>query len=302
MSIEKSPGAGQATGDENEAIHNIAYKRNAVNSKDRKNIAFKNLLQNAKPDFSFKCYEKVFTEEIARAAAGLILHTFDRGWVIFDPETGKFTGAEKQVRLYIGEMAKQYIAGAYKIDDEERRTAAIKFGAKILNARGIANVEILLRNEPEVSVDEKEFDANPAVVNCCGIAVDIYGNRRESQPGDLFTMSAAVKPLSGEPKRFLALMDFFSKDREELKIWVLSAMAICLFGFPSRLIINLYGLGQNAKGTILRILYRIMRDYAATLPRAVVVKSRYSSSRFDKANLPKKRAAFCFDLKVEPGE
>ena len=53
---------------------------------------------------------------------------------------------------------------------------------------------------------------------------------------------------------------------------------------------------------MLRLIFKILGDYATTLARSLVVKSRLSTSRFDKANLPGKRFAACLDLKLEPGE
>jgi putative DNA primase/helicase len=276
---------------------------NVKPDKSEKSKVLKNLLKNANPYFSFKCHEKVFTEEIARATCGLIRHTEFRGWLIFDPASGKFINSVKLVKLYAGEMAKRFLKmAADKIKDEEIRTAVIKFGVKLLSAHGIANIETLLRNEQETSADEDDFNNKAHIINCQGEVCGIDGTRRKAEPGDFFLMSTSVKPAEGTPEKFLAFMEWFARGDAELKEWLLTVMATALFGFPSRLIINLYGQGQNGKGTLLRLLFHIIGDYATTLPRSLVIKSRFTNSRFDKSDLPGKTLAVLMDLKPELGD
>jgi len=271
--------------------------------KREKSAAFKNLINNAKPKFSFKRYEKIFAEEIAAAANGNIKHDPDEGWRIFNPENGRLDPADKLVMLYIAEMAKRFISEATKIQDEYRREDVIKFGAKLLNAQGISNIERLLRNEPDVSATEADYSNEPHIVNCLG---DVWGadmTTRRATAADMFLMSTSAGPAPGNPEKFNAFMDWFTCGDAELKNWLLTVTATALFGFPSRLIINLYGHGRNGKGTLLRLLYKLLGDYSTTLPRSLAVKSRYANnSKFDKGNLPYKRYAPCMDLKIEPGE
>jgi len=280
--------------------HNITEIAGTV--KPEKSAALKNLLKTAKPEFSHTFYEKFFAESIAKATGGLIRHTPFRGWLIFNPVTGKYEPALKAVKLYVGETAKQLIAASYGIKDEATRTAGIKFGAKILTAQGVSNIENLLRNEQETSADEDDFKNKPHIINCQSEACGIDGARRKAEAADFFLMSAAVKPAEGTPERFLLFLDWFTRGDAELKEWLLTVMAIALFGFPSRLIVNLYGQGQNGKGTLLRLLFNILGDYATTLPRSLAIKSRFTDRRFDKSDLPEKFAALLFDLKPEPGD
>jgi len=302
--IKNNPAAGanRRAGQEGKADTDQNIRHGGVVVKRKKSAAFKNLINNAKPKFTFRRYEKIFAEEIAAAADGNIKHDAGDGWRIFDPESGRFIPADKLVMLYIGEMAKRFISQATKIQDEDKREDVIKFGAKLLNAQGISNIERLLKNEQDVSAIEQDYSSIQHILNCCGDVRSADGTSRGATADDMFLMSASVRPAEGNPEKFLVFLNWFVCGNEELKEWLLTVMATALFGFPSRLIINLYGQGRNGKGTLLRLLYKLLGDYATTLSRSLVLKSRLTNNRFDKSNLPNKRGAFCMDLKVESGE
>jgi P4 family phage/plasmid primase-like protien len=249
--------------------------------------------------------EKNFTEHIARASGCLIKHSGAIGWLAYDKKKGIYiTGdrAEKIVNLYIGEMAKTLAASAMDIRESSRRESIVKFAIKILTARGTAHIISLLKNEIEIAALPEEFDADPNIVNCCGLVVSADASTREAVPADMFTKTTVCRPEPGTPEKFLAFIDWATCSDGELKEWIMTALSISLFGHVSDKLINFYGQGGNGKGTTCRVIYHILKDYAVSLPRNLVVKSNYGTGRFDKANLPGKRGAFCFDLKLEPDE
>jgi putative DNA primase/helicase len=132
--------------------------------------------------------------------------------------------------------------------------------------------------------------------------VSTDGAKREATPGDLFTMSAAVRPEPGEPVEFLKFLDWMTCGITALRDWILTALGIALFGHVTCKIINFYGHGSNGKGTLLRTLYSVAGGYSTTIPRSLVIKEPGTGSRFDKANLPGKRVAILFDLKADRGK
>ncbi|MDR1287110.1 MAG: DUF5906 domain-containing protein [Treponema sp.] len=249
--------------------------------------------------------EKNFAEHIARVSGILIKHSGAMGWLVYDKKKGIYISgnrAEKIVNLYIGEMAKTLAASAMDIRESAKRESVVKFAIKILTASGAAHIISLLKNEIEIDALPEEFDAAPDIVNCCGLAASANGGTREAAPSDMFTKTTVCRPEPGTPERFLAYIDWVTCGDSEEKEWLMTTLSLSLFGHVSDKIINFYGQGGNGKGTTCRVIYHILKDYAVSLPRSLVVKSNHGTGRFDKANLPGKRGAFCFDLKLEPGE
>jgi P4 family phage/plasmid primase-like protien len=185
--------------------------------------------------------------------------------------------------------------------DRKDQDGAFHFYKSLLNANTTKAVIGFLRHEGSVAAIPTDFDRDMSIVNCAGIAVSTDGTARPASPEDRFTMSAASRPEAGTPENFLAFLDWACCEDTELRNWILTAFGVSLFGHPTDRIINFYGSGRNGKGAALRTLFRVMKSYAAVLPRTLAIKEPYTSSRFDREGLVGKRLAVLPDLKLESG-
>jgi putative DNA primase/helicase len=269
---------------------------------------FVGLAKNNNVDFDYVSAE-FFSEAgaaeyIARGLGGRLLWCEPMGgWLVYDDNTGVFTTDHAEDALY--ETIKIYRKKFFEVVnwiEEEKQPAAFKFYMSMLEARTIRAIISILKHEPNVTALATDFNRDNGVINCAGTVVSIDGGYRPATPDDRFTESAICKPVYDFPENFVNFIDWSSCGDRELAEWKLTAYGVALFGHPSDKIINLYGKGRNGKGTELRTLFKIMKSYASTLARNLVVKEPGKDSRFDRETLVGKRLAVLFDLKPERGK
>ncbi|GHT60278.1 hypothetical protein FACS1894109_17750 [Spirochaetia bacterium] len=240
---------------------------------------------------------------IAAGTGGLLRHTSSHGWLVYNGITGAFQTDHavavlyQVMREYEVLLGEQIVYVAVMDQDKAYREYRL-----FRNQPRKKSVIEAMTHEPEITMLPAEFDADDGVINCAGIAVSTDGSSRPSTPADLFTMSAAAKPESGEPVEFMKFMRWATCNDQELLDWNLTACGAALFGHPADLITNDFGNGSNGKGTKSRTLQGTAGTYATALPRSLVIKERGVQSRFDKAGLPGKRVAILYDLKPDHGK
>jgi putative DNA primase/helicase len=241
---------------------------------------------------------------IAAGLGKLLIWTDPVGWRIYDEVAGAYIQdfAEAVLNRVLREYQGALLNVIPCVKNQADQQAAFRFYQKFLDYPCLRAVGDLLRYEPGVYHLPSDFDTNDNIINCGGVAVSVTGEQRPAGPEDRFTVSAAARPESGSPTEFLRFLKWASCDDAELEKWLLTACGIAIFGHPTDRIINLYGHGSNGKGTLLRTLFKVLGDYAVTLPRSLVIKEPGGGSRFDKELLPGKRAAILFDLKADKGK
>jgi putative DNA primase/helicase len=237
--------------------------------------------------------EPDFADFIARASGGLIRHSSSWGWLVYDRQTGVFIHddrAGKIVGLYIEEMAKQLIKSATEVQDYEHRDAVIKFGCKILSAKGVRNIEKLLIIREPLAVRADAFDQSPWLLNCQGVAVDLRtGERRPACPDNLFMKCAGFKPLDCSFAEAVARAPVFVRFMMDItcKNAALAEYLLYFLGYSltaemkEECYLNFYGArGRNGKGTLMDTLRSVWGDYILEAPDSVVLKIQ-DTSRFD---------------------
>ncbi|AEF82934.1 phage/plasmid primase, P4 family [Leadbettera azotonutricia ZAS-9] len=240
---------------------------------------------------------------IAAGTKGLLRHTTAHGWLVHNGSTGAFQIDYAEAVLY--QVLREYETLLFeqitRVAPADQDRAYREYRVFRNQPRKKSVIEAMT-HEPEITALPMDFDADNALINCAGVAVSTDGSMRPSTPEDHFTMSAAVKPETGEPEEFMKFLKWAACGNQELMGWLLTACGTSLFGHYTDRITNFYGQGSNGKGTLLRTLQKIIGDYATTLPRSLVIKEPGSQSRFDKAGLPGKRAAILYDLKPDHGK
>jgi phage/plasmid-associated DNA primase len=231
---------------------------------------------NSNEFYQIELSEAAFADFIGRAAGGLLRHSSSWGWLVYDETSGVFIHddrAGKIARLYIEDMARLLIEGAYTmISDQQRRDNVYKFAAAVLQAKGRRSVETLLQ-DTEVHADADGFDRNPDVINCDGLVFDFQtGETRPASPSDMFTRTTGIKPaLETTPEKFCRFLLEISYGDSN---WC--AYLVTFFGYAAsgdmgtEIYLNLHGGGGNGKSTMLRTVNSALGDYAGEVPRGVL--------------------------------
>jgi putative DNA primase/helicase len=218
------------------------------------------------------------------------------GWMVYHAEDGcwKETYAESVVQRVIGHFAELVFEGV-------QAAAEYRCAKHLLSAAGIHAVQSLVKHDPRVITAQEKFDENGDLLNCKG---DLYNLRtgavRPAEPEDLLTRSVFCKAKAGEKDKKTgmpllppAFKDFITKitskdgvERPDLALFILFFFGYSLTGDTgAAFFVNFHGTGKNGKGTLLTLMLKLFGDYAATLPKDVVIENRFQS-QFDLAGLP----------------
>ena len=123
------------------------------------------------------------------------------------------------------------------------------------------------------------------------------GETRQAEPEDLLTKTvfckAAPAPeadMPGIPKRFEEFIKkVTSKDgaeRPDLALFIMYWFGYCLTGDTgAAFFVNFHGEGNNGKSVLLKLMIQLFGDYAAPIPKDVVIENRFAS-QFNLAGLP----------------
>jgi P4 family phage/plasmid primase-like protien len=244
--------------------------------------------------------EAGLAEFIAAGTGGRLLWCEPSGWLVYDEAAGMFITDHAEDVIF--ELVKTYRKKLLKLIssvDPDDQWRAFRFYKLLLAASTIRAVISLLKHESGIAALAVDFNRDRDLVNCAGIAVSADGTTRPAAAADRFTMSTAAKPGPGRPENFMTFIEWAACGDAELRDWILTAFGVAIFGHPTDRIINFYGGGRNGKGAALRTLFRVMKSYAAVLPRTLAIREPYTSSRFDLEGLVGKRMAALFDLKLE---
>lgn len=231
------------------------------------------------------------------------------GWLVYREDEGRWTeayaeAAVQRVIIHFGNLLWENASQANQ--------GEVSFARRILSSAGIGALKNILKHDTVIAVEQDKFDADPDLLNCMGDAYDLRaGESRKAEPEDLFTKSAMCKaaPLKKKkgggwepaklPKKFIDFLDqVTSKDgekRADLAMYVLSWFGYCLTGDNgASFFVNFHGAGKNGKSVLLNLMMELFGDYAAPLPKDVVIENYYQS-QFDLAGLPGIRLGVLID-------
>jgi len=210
-------------------------------------------------------------------------------------ETGEF--ALSAAWHVIARLARARLE-ATELLDRDDEDAAISFGKKMLTGQEGNHVKKLLK-EKELSCLLSEFDKDPLLLNCQGVAVNLAtGAGRPATRDDRFLKTTGFRPEKMKTPVFDKFMKWATLDRADLAAWIMRWYGYCLTGLTTfEIFANFHGGGRNGKGTLIHLMQRIMGDYQLELPlSAIVLEQRENRRPFDLADLPGRRMAAISDV------
>jgi putative DNA primase/helicase len=164
---------------------------------------------------------------------------------------------------------------------------------RLASKQTIAAVEAIARADRRMVATMADFDRDPRLLNCPGVAVDLRtGKTKANDPLDLCSNIAGVAPASRgtdcpQWKAFLAKI--FAND-QALIDYMQRALGYALTGLVTEHAVwFLYGHGGNGKGTLLRTMRRILGTYAAVAETAILIESKHVRHSTEIAMLTGKR-------------
>jgi putative DNA primase/helicase len=192
---------------------------------------------------------------------------------------------------FVYERIRELVRAAVEGGKAERSTA---------NAAFIGGVERLLRTDQRIALLPEQLDADPWVLNTQGGIVDLHtGTISPHDPKRLCTRitAAAVESQQGAAlwKQFLADI---TQGNAELQAYLQRVAGYAATGLTSEdLLVYLFGIGANGKGSFAEAVAHVLGDYARVFPAEVLMEAKGERHPTDLAQFMGVR----FALTSEPG-
>jgi putative DNA primase/helicase len=210
-------------------------------------------------------------DRFAEEFKGIVARDADRGrWLIWHrhrwmPDT---TG---EVHDHIRAAARGLLNDAGFVTSENERERTIKFAMAMLSARAIRNIEFLARSHHDLVL--RNLDADPFLLGVANGVVDLRtGVLRDGERADKITMAAGVSfiPDATCPRWERALREWFADDLALIE-YIAQCVGYALTGdVREQSLWFLYNTGAGGKSTFLKVLRRIMGDYAMKAPASLL--------------------------------
>ena len=213
--------------------------------------------QPENPRLSFDPNELGIADELIRRHSGKLLFDHSSGrWFAWD---GSRYRPDEKAR--VNELVKAIIrevSGALK--DGER--------AKLAKAATVAGIERHARSDPKAAVTADQLDANPMLLACPGVSVDLEtGKTYPPRPDDLMTRCAGAAPKEGPHPIWTGFLMHATGGDEDMLCFLQILAGYVLTGQTvEHVLAFLFGPGGNGKSVFLNVLTRLMGDYAVTAP------------------------------------
>jgi putative DNA primase/helicase len=246
-------------------------------------------------------------DEIVATCGRYIRHCPQIGWMVWHAAEGRWTDryAEAVVQRVITHFGHLLWEGAL-----ETHAGETAFSRYVLSSGGISAMKRILKHHTVIAVEQDRFDADGYLLNCMGDLYDLRtGESRPAEPEDLLTKTALCKAgklrlpdgfrMPEWPKELAKFMGkVTSKDgqmRPDLAVYILSYFGYCLTGDNgASFFVNFHGEGRNGKSQLLMLMMELFGDYAAPIPKDIVIENRFGS-QFDLAGLPGVRLGVLID-------
>lgn len=233
----------------------------------------------ANPISNFPANESGQSEAFAFYCAPAVSFTPGRGWLVFDPVDCPWVaeGAEAIVFAVLDDLARARF-DLRAVDPADQKDA-LSFARAAVSFRGIRSVAELAKRSPALYRVAGTFDADPVLLNCCGLAVNLEtGEIRDALPSDFFTMTTGCRPVDGPTPIFDDFMRQVSCGRPDVVAWLLRWFGYALTGtMDTPFFTNLWGGGRNGKGALTRLIRFIFGSYAIEVSPSVVIDDGRSS-------------------------
>jgi putative DNA primase/helicase len=211
------------------------------------------------------------------------LHRGSVRWEIQGQRWLRWTGASWQpdeqgwATEQMKEIARLLMERSY--DAPQGQQAVLQKAALRLEARGAISAALeMARSEPGVPLDRNDLDADPWLLACPNITIDLRtGQPRPPRREDLCSFTCSINPNATVQTPFYDT--FIAKISAQDPQWVKilhKIIGYCLTGLTSeRCLFLFYGpKGRNGKSTLLRLITRILGQYAARIPTETIVEKK----------------------------
>lgn len=195
------------------------------------------------------------------------------GWATWDGKiwrTGQLAPAhyvDEMVREIIKDMEEnQFLASPDETDEQRKARAKQRQTVKALrSARALKGIADLARLQECLRVEPGDFDKNPADLNTPAGIVDLRtGTLRPHEPSAMCTRITSVSPSTSSARKWTdALLKMHPDDAGETVAYLQSILGHMIWGEASDGVTILQGGGQDGKSTILRVISKILGQYAS---------------------------------------
>ena len=240
------------------------------------------------PISNFPANEPGQVEALEHYCSAVLASVSGIGWRVYcdDDAVWSSEGSESIVFRLIDVMARARF-DLRAVDPSEQKNALV-FARALSSFRGSRAVSELAKRSPVFYRTPNSFDADPDLLNCKGIAVNLRtGETRKAESFDLFTMSTGCRPVAGPTPVFNEFMRQISCDRPDVVLWLMRFFGYALTGnMDTPFFVNFWGGGRNGKGALMRLMRFIFGSYAIEVaPSVVVDDGRTSGPRGDIVDL-----------------
>lgn len=211
-----------------------------------------------------------------------------RKWMVWDGQ--RWVIDEDGVSIM--RMAKQVVRSIYKeaadADDADRRKALSQWGKLSEGSARLAALIGLAWSEPGIPIKPDELDANPLLLGVTNGVIDLRsGELVKPRRKDYITRSslAEYQPGANCPVWLKFLDRIFGGDAALIS-FMQRAVGYSLTGNASeQCFFFLYGTGANGKSTFLKVLEKLLGNYATSSPPETFMQRKQGAATNDIARL-----------------
>jgi len=240
---------------------------------------------------SFGLKSKILTKKYDHTDLGNSEFLFDRieGFLRVVKETGQllvWNGARwiydnNRLNTEAIDAVKVLAQAAVKCKDETHRIAMQKHAMMSQSKARIDAMAGLVRKNPRLGISQSILNAEPRLLGLNNGVLDLStGEFRPAAMEDYITQFSSVDyDPEAECPLFLKFVHEIMDGDEEMIAYLQRAVGYTLTGFvKEHCLVFLLGAGRNGKGLLIRIMQKILGDYAISLQPTLLMESRYPGS------------------------
>ena len=186
------------------------------------------------------------------------------------------TAVEGEIKNQLIEVANLVASIALNMSGQRRN---------LLTSTKINSIEHLLRSNPKIMVDSRDFDRESLLLGCAdGSVLDL--DRRaissESSSSVITKQLGTTIDVNAKAPLWETFLDRIFGGDKELLAFIRRAAGYTLTGKVSeRALFVLIGNGANGKSTFLRIMQKMFGDYGGGTPMHTLMSNRFSNDKTD---------------------
>jgi putative DNA primase/helicase len=178
-------------------------------------------------------------------------------------------------------------------------------GQGLRSLTGLRNMLGYACTLPEIQAKTTDFDSNPDLLAVRNGVIHLpTGNFRLATAADMVTRTADVEfDKNADSPRWIQFIEEITSGSTELAQFLQLAIGYTLYGHnKEQIFLILIGMGANGKGVFMRTIYRLLDEYALTLPGAVLNRAYATASGASPAiaKIDKRRYLMCTEVPKRP--